>query len=229
MNIEGTYTLQAMPEDVWKSLMDRRILRHAIPGLEQLEVQDQNIYTVAMHIERAPLKGSYSGRVRVSDQDYPYQYHISIEGEGQRGPISGECIVRLDGYDENTVVVYKGTLTFGKPDTVLSTPLVKGAIKLLLQQFFLTLADQLRATGPAVDYGAKARHTLPLTEQPQDHSRPHSATADQNTRLHAIVHRLHLGGGDSLAEERWAHNLRRVGITAALLGLVWIGTRLPRR
>lgn len=229
MNIEGTYTLQALPEDVWKSLMNRRILRHAIPGLEQLEVQDQNIYTVAMHIERAPLKGSYSGHVTISDQDYPYQYRISIEGEGQRGPISGECIVRLDGYDENTVVVYKGTLTFGKPDTVLSTPLVKGAIKLLLQQFFLSLADQLRASRPAVAYRAEARHPLPLTKQPLAHSRPHSATTDQNIRLHAIVRRLHLGGSDPLAEEQWVHSLRRVGITAALLFLVWIGTRLPRR
>ncbi len=229
MNIEGTYTLQASPEDVWKSLMDRRILRHAIPGLEQLEVQDQNIYTVVMHIERAPLKGSYSGRVTVSDQDYPYQYRISMEGEGQQGPIASECIVRLDGYDENTVVVYKGSLTFDKPDTVLSTPLVKGAIKLLLQQFFLALADQLRAARPTVAYRAEARPTLPQIEQPPVHSRAHSASTDQSTRLHAIVHRLHLGGDDPIAEEQWVHRLRRVGITAALLFLVWIGTRLPRR
>ncbi len=229
MNIEGTYTLQALPEDVWKSLMDRRLLRHAIPGLEQLEVQGQNIYTLVLHIERAPLKGTYSGRATISDQDYPHRYRLSIEGEGQRGPLTGECIVRLDSYDENTVVVYKGTLIFGKPDTVLSTPMVKGAIKLLLQQFFLALADQLRSTRPAVAYRVEANHLLPLAEQSPVYSRTHSSITDQNTRLHSVVRRLHLGGGDPIAEEQWVHNLRRVGITAALLFLVWIGTRLPRR
>src|SRR5256885_13676838 len=37
MIIEGTYTLQATPEDVWRCLMDEQILRSAIPGLESLE------------------------------------------------------------------------------------------------------------------------------------------------------------------------------------------------
>ena len=37
MEIEGTYTLQASPEEVWQCLMDTQVLRSAIPGVEQLE------------------------------------------------------------------------------------------------------------------------------------------------------------------------------------------------
>ena len=49
------------------------------------------------------------------------------------------------------------------------------------------------------------------------------------TRLHTLVHQLGLGDDDPLLEEQWVARLKRIGAFSALLLLVWIGTRLPRR
>ena len=47
--------------------------------------------------------------------------------------------------------------------------------------------------------------------------------------LHTLVHQLGLGNGDPVVEEQWVGRVRQFGIVSALLLLVWVGTRLPKR
>lgn len=231
MDIEGTYTLQASPEDVWQCLMDQQVLRRAIPGIEQLELIGENKYNITLHIRQTPLIGTYHGQATITEQHHPYYYSIAIEGEGGPGTISGEGVVHLNERDANTVVAYKGILNLGKLGTLLPPPLVKGTAKLLLQQFFTALAEHLR-TLP---------HSSPIievTEPDLDKANPRqferhiailSANAEPTTLLHNLVHELNLGGGDPIQEEQWINRIRRLGMVFGLLVLVWIGTRLPRR
>ena len=231
MEIEGTYTLQASPEDVWHCLMDEQVLRHAIPGVEQLELLDEQQHRITLHIRHAPLTGSYHGKVAVTEQQYPYYFCIVIEGEERQSSISGEGTVHLNARDEHTVIAYKGTLHLGKPGSLLPSILVKGTAKLLLEQFFTALAEILRSTyyssigevedtrGPSLskqaDLGGQVAVLPPI--------------AQQSPLLLTLVHELRLGGGDPVLEEQWAQRVKRVGIIAGLLLLVWVGTRLPRR
>ena len=231
MDIEGTYTLQASPEDVWQCLMDQQVLRRAIPGVEQLELIGENKYNITLHIRQTPLIGTYHGHATVTEQRYPYYYTIAIEGEGGPGTISGEGVVHLNERDENTVVAYKGTLNIGKLGTLLPPPLVKGTAKLLLQQFFTALAEHLRTLVPLSS-------TIEVAEPDQDRATSRqfeghiailSANAEPTTILHNLVHELKLGGGDPTLEEQWVNRIRRVGMVFGLVLLVWIGTRLPRK
>jgi len=231
MDIEGTYTLQASPEDVWQCLMDQQVLRRAIPGVEKLELIGENKYNITLHIRQTPLIGTYHGHATVTEQHYPYYYNIAIEGEGVPGTISGEGVVHLNERDENTVVAYKGTLNIGKLGTLLPPPLVKGTAKLLLQQFFTALAEHLRTLPPSSS-------TVEVAEPDQDRATPRqseghiavlSPDAEPTTLLHTLVHELKLGGGDPTFEEQWVNRIRRVGMVFGLVLLVWIGTRLPRK
>jgi uncharacterized protein len=229
MDIEGTYTLQASPEDVWQSLMDQQVLRRAIPGVEQVELLGEYKYDITLHIRQAPLIGLYHGQVTLTEQHYPYYYNIAIEGEGGPGTVSGEGVVHLNERDENTVVAYKGNLNIGKLGTLLPPPLVKGTAKLLLQQFFTALAEHLRTL-------PRSASTIGVTENGQDRITPseeHTAIrateAEPTTLLQTVVHQLKLGGGDQTLEEQWINRIRRVGVVCGLLLLVWIGTRLPHR
>ncbi len=128
MDIEGTYTLQASPEDVWRCLMDQQVLRHAIPGVEKLESLGQHEHGITLQIRQPPLIGVYHGRVMLTDQHYPYHYSIAIEGEGRQSTINGHGVIHLSGRGENTVVAYKGTVNIGKLGTLLPAPVVKGEL-----------------------------------------------------------------------------------------------------
>jgi carbon monoxide dehydrogenase subunit G len=228
MDIEGTYTLQATPEDVWKCLMDQQVLRRALPGVEQLEALGENRYAISLAVKQAPLKGSYQGTVTISEQEYPHRYHISVEGEGRHGPVRGEGEVALQRQENNTVIHYRGVLNAARAGTLLPPPLLKGTAKMLIQQFFLSLADQLRVLRPV------EVESVLLVEEPEQPGlaageAPPGLPLRSTSLLHLVVRSLGLGGGDSLSEERWVRTLRRVAALGVLLLLVWVGTKLPRR
>ncbi len=235
MNIEGTYTLQVTPEEVWRCLMDPQILRRSMRGVERLERENHLRYAITMHIRQAPLIGLYQGHVTISEQQYPYQYRLTIEGEGKQSKISGEGIVRLSRHEENTVVHYRGTLNAGKLVTLLPPPLVQGAAKLLIQQFFTELAEYLRTLGHVeVSVSITEMQNGDIIDQ-ESIEIPAASEAESRRkgffpplsapfpgRLSTLP--LTIGRRLSLGER-----VRRFGFVLTLLTLVWVGTRLPRR
>ncbi len=227
MDIEGTYTLQASPAVVWTCLMDLQTLQRTIPGIEQLERIGEDTYAFTMHIKHAPLRGSYSGHAIAAELEYPFSYHMRVEGEGIPGKFHAEWIVTLRAQDENTVVAYQGTLHFARAGALLPVSLIKGTIKVLMQQFFTALADHLRAT--SYSQLATPEDSGDQLEFTQFHNGRIgvSTSPDRPTILHTIVRQLRLGGSDPLLEEQWVTRLRRIGIASVLLLLVWVGTRLP--
>jgi carbon monoxide dehydrogenase subunit G len=242
MDIEGTYTLQALPEDVWRCLMDQQVLRQAIPGVEKLELLGENKHGITLQIRQSPLTGVYHGQIMLTQQHYPYHYSLAFEGEGRQGIISGHGVVHLSGRGENTIVAYKGTVNLGKLGTLLPAPVVKGAARLLLNQFFSALAASMRTLQPAhagIGNGdfRRGRQDPFLAQAEGEYDFLVSTPAppshlDQPARpafLLSIVQGLGLGNADPELEKLWVQRIRRAGVLCGLLTLVWVGTRLPRR
>lgn len=227
MNIEGTYTLQAAPEEVWAGLMDLQTLRYTIPGIGRLERHEGDIYAFTMHVKHAPLRGSYSGQAVVIEQEYPLSYRMTVEGEGQPGKFHGEWGIELRPHNENTVVAYKSTVHLTKAAALLPVPLVKGAIKVLIQQFFTALAEHLRTVSRSYLVTPEDIHAPAEFKQIHNDRITISSSPHHPTLLLTIVRQLGLGGNDPRLEEQWVIRLRRVGFASMLLLLVWVGTRLP--
>jgi carbon monoxide dehydrogenase subunit G len=235
--IEGTYTLQTSPEGAWRCLMDEQMLRQAIPGLDHLERLDEQTLAITVHIRQAPLIGAYHGHITVTDQQYPYYYSLAVEGEGGQSKIHGSGVVHLHARGTYTIVVYKGSLHLGMPGTLLPPLVVKGAAKHFIQQFFATLTEEIRAMAfPS----SEAPETLTDLARTMDytHERSNVITLprEQITVKEArkgypypLIHLLRLGKGDPQQEEEWATRIKRTGVVALLLLLVWVGTRLPKR
>ena len=235
MNIEGTYTLQAPGEEVWHYLMDQEILHATIPGVESVEQIDKNTYDIIITVQYASLKGSYRGHLTHSEQQYPYHYRLNIEGEGSQGTFNGSGSVHLNTHENTTIIAYKGTLTTSKLGAHLPQSLVKGAVKLFIQQYFLALAERLQSEQQAQSLADPETENSEIIRQTRGNTliRPsEAAQKDTDTRptIYArIVHLFHLGVGNPDQEIRWEQRLRRISIASSLLFLVWIGTRLPRR
>jgi uncharacterized protein len=239
MEIEGTYTLQASPEDTWQSLRDRHVLLRAVPGIEQLEQLDKDTYAIVMHVKQAPLIGTYHGHITVAEQHFPYHYRLIIDGEGRQSTLSGNGVVHLSQRDDMTIIAYKGTLNLGKLGTLLPTAIVKGTAKMLIQQFFTALADSLRAKVPVqmlaseeVEDVAPIKHSggdSPILSPSAPPAQKAPPLTLSHTPLQDLVHWCGLGAGDPVQEALWEMRIRRIGIMSGFLLLVWIGTRLPRK
>ncbi len=233
LNIEGTYTLQASPEGAWQCMMDEQVLLQALPGAEHVERASENTYAITIHIRQTPFIGSYHGHLTITEQQYLYYYCITVEGEGSQSKINGNGVIHLSGRGENTVIAYKGALHLGKLGTLLPPPVVKGAARLFIQQFFTSLADQLRTMNPPQTVVSEA---LPGTQAEEIPQIQYTRTALQEQKSstskgfpYLVVRLLRLGAGDHQLEEQWVKRLRRIGTAAVLLLLVWVGTRIPRR
>jgi carbon monoxide dehydrogenase subunit G len=209
--------------------MDQRTLEHTIPGIQRLETHGDHTCSFAILVKQTPLKGQYTGLVRVIEQEYPSVYSFTIEGEGQQSNIHGEWTINLSELNENTVVAYKGTLHFGKISTLLPIPMIKGTIKVLIQQFFTALADQLRTTNRTYSEMAEITDEVVVVEDIDNEDAVVTAAANRPALLHIVVRQLGLGKRDPLLEEQWVIRLRRTSMIGALLLLVWVGTRLPGR
>lgn len=230
MEIEGTYTLQAPTEDVWNCLTDGQTIQQAVPGLERLTRVDEHSYTFAIHIRHAPLRGTYTGSASILEPAYPTSYRLYIEGEGPTGKFHSECAIHLNGQNQNTVVSYQGNLQFGRGGALIPPPLVKATIRVLLQHFFTVLTDQLRTgrEGPIYVTTLEEMYEGPFMEE-QTSEQLLVRWQSAQSPLHRLVRLLRLGERNPDLEEQWVRRLRQAGIVTALLLLVWIGTRLPRR
>jgi carbon monoxide dehydrogenase subunit G len=219
MNIEGTCTLQAPSKDVWNCLMDQQSLQIAIPGVERVEKADEDSFAVAMRVGLAPLRGTYHGRVTVTERRYPSFYRVTVEGKDDQHTIKAEVSVNLNEHGEHTVVAYEGTLHLSKSGTPLPAQMVKGAAKLLIQQFFTSLSKQLSAKlhADAITVEADRGKIVLLPALPQ------------TTLLGTMVRRLRLGAGNPAAEDKWVGGIRLSGIVLGVLLLAWIGSRIRQR
>jgi uncharacterized protein len=229
MDIDGTYTLQAPPEVVWNLLMDLRTLQRTIQGMERLERTGEDTYAFTLHIKHAPLRGSYSGTAVTTKMEYPYSYHMRAKGEGIPGTFHAEWDITLTPNDEYTVVAYQGTLLFSIANVQLPSPLVKGTVKVLIQQFFTAVADHLRSASYSYQNASEAHATQLEVSQIHNRHMEFLTAHDKPSFVLSIVRQLGLGESDPFLEQRWVNRLRRIGFVSMLLFLVWVGTRLPRR
>lgn len=234
MNIEGTYTLQATSEEVWRYLMEPEILRTTLPGVESVERVDEGVYDITVTMHYASFKGSYRGRLIFSEQHYPYHYRLNLEREG--GTLNGSGNVNLNAHENTTTVTYKGTLTTSKPGIQLPQLMVRGAVKLFIQQYFLALAERLQSEQRTQRMMEREAGNNGLIRRPGNTIIEMETVQEYEERLalhptiySRIVSLFRLGAGDPAQEIAWEQRLRRIGVVSSLLFLVWIGTRLPGR
>jgi hypothetical protein len=242
MNIEGTYTFQATIEQVWKTLLDPDVLARTLPGIENMKTTGPDSYEATMHVGVAAVQGTYSGKVAILDKEEPNHYRLQAEGNGARGFVKAEGTVDLAQQNGNTIATYKGAAQLGGPIAGVGMRVLPGVAKMMINQFFGTIAEELRGQpepAPAAKPARAAARTTPkaatqtatatVAESPAASS-PQIAAQPVITRpatqmpiqLIQVVRVFKLSDGSEEDEQRWAQRLLMGGI-GLLLGLFLLG------
>src|SRR5438876_11851567 len=82
MTIQGTHNFPRPPAQVYEALNDPAILQQTIPGCEKLAATAPDEYRAQSKIGLAAAKGSYTGKVRLSDQHPPERCTLHLERKG---------------------------------------------------------------------------------------------------------------------------------------------------
>src|SRR4029434_2349961 len=96
MKLEGSYEVKAPRQKVWSAFLDPETLRKAIPGCEKLEMIGPDEYKATLKIGVGAVKGTFEGKVRLSDKKPSDSYRLAAEGSGGPGFVRADTLLLLE-------------------------------------------------------------------------------------------------------------------------------------
>jgi carbon monoxide dehydrogenase subunit G len=143
MDIAGSYSFAAPPEQVWTLLMDPAVLSSCIPGCEQFEADGEGRYNVRLAIGLAAITGTYNGTVVLAKVIPQTSYQLQVEGQGRAGFVKGTSTIALRADGATTVVDVTAAVHTGGPIARLGQRLIGGAAHLMMDRFFNCLQSKV--------------------------------------------------------------------------------------
>lgn len=143
MKIEGSADIAAPRERVWAAFLDPAVLAQALPGCEKLEAVGENEYKATMKVGVAAIKGTFEGKVKLSDLEPPQRYRMAVEGSGGPGFVRGDAGMRLSDVEGGTRVSYDADVQVGGLIASVGQRMLGGVTKMMLDQFFNRMTELL--------------------------------------------------------------------------------------
>ena len=146
MELVGEHTFQASQQQVWDLLLDPDMLRQCLPGCEKFEQIGDDEYAATMKIGIAMIKGTFNGRVKITDKVAPESYTMEVEGSGPQGQVSGIGKLTLVENDGTTTVKYSGDANVRGTIARVGARMVQPAARQIVGQFFGCLEGKAAST-----------------------------------------------------------------------------------
>jgi carbon monoxide dehydrogenase subunit G len=143
MKLEGSYEVRAPRQKVWSAFLDPETLRKAIPGCEKLEMVGPDEYKATLKIGVAAVKGTFEGKVRLSDKKASDSYRLSAEGSGGPGFVRADTLISLSDIEGGTRVSYSADVQVGGLIAGVGQRMLGGVSKMMADQFFNRMSEQL--------------------------------------------------------------------------------------
>jgi uncharacterized protein len=148
MDVSGSQKVKAPRAQVFNALLDPEVLKKSVPGCDNAEFVDfptgrQIKLTVSPSIPG--LKGPYNVYLQTGEVVAPSRVVLIAEPSSSIGSIKATCTIDLTDEPEGTLLNFNGSAEMeGK---IAATPdmIVKGAVKVALNQFFKNFEKQVSA------------------------------------------------------------------------------------
>jgi len=145
VELSGKAHISAPRAEVWSALLDPDVLRACLPGCEALTPTGPDAYEASVVLGVAGIKGSYRGRVRITDRVEESRYRLAVEGAGGGNRIKGDAVIELrDAARGGTDVHYAGEAQIAGTLAVVGQRLLQPAAKSLTEKFFASIGTQVR-------------------------------------------------------------------------------------
>ena len=172
MKMTGEYAIPAPRQEVWQALNDTEVLKHCIPGCDEIVKRSDTEFDAKVTAKVGPVKARFAGRVKLSNLDPPNAYTISGEGtSGAAGFAKGSADIKLDEHDGGTMLRYTVAATVGGKLAQVGGRLIDATANRMADQFFSRFAERLR---PEPEAPTKVKVTAVVT--PAAAAEPATAT-----------------------------------------------------
>jgi hypothetical protein len=147
MKLEGSHTVPAPRQKVWDAFLDPEQLRQAIPGCEKLEAIGNDEYKATMKVGVGGVKGTFEGKVRLTEKKPTDSYKMAVEGTGGPGFVRGETLISLSDIEGGgTKVAYVADVQVGGLIASVGQRMLGGVAKMMADKFFGRMGELLQAS-----------------------------------------------------------------------------------
>ena len=152
MNVTGSATLQAPVDKAWTAILDPNVLVRTIPGCERLDETGEHQYSMTVTAGVASIKGTYQGKVKLSDLVQHESLLLHAEGASAAGTISVDVTVTLtDRGDGTTQIDYDVDAVVGGMIGGVGQRMLTSVSKRISNEFFSNINKVLTGKLPLVD------------------------------------------------------------------------------
>ncbi len=146
MQLVGEHTFNAPRQQVYDFLLDPDVLKQCLPGCEKLERVGEDEYEATMKIGVAMIRGTFGGKVKITDKVAPESYTMEVEGSGPQGQVSGVGKLTLVESDGKTTVQYSGDANVRGTIARVGARMIQPAARQIVGQFFGCLEGKASAS-----------------------------------------------------------------------------------
>jgi len=146
VKIEGSYDFPAPRQKVWAALLDPARLAAAMAGCEKLEAVGEGEYRAILKIGVAAVKGTFEGKVTLSDLEPPTRYKMAVEGSGGPGFVRGAAALELAEVQGGTRLSYSADVQVGGLIASVGQRMLGGVAKMILDDFFSRMSEQIQGS-----------------------------------------------------------------------------------
>ncbi|GAA1584174.1 hypothetical protein GCM10009678_78530 [Actinomadura kijaniata] len=145
----GTASVTAPRARVWDALRDPAVLARTIPGCRSLETVGPDSYAMTITAGVASIKGTYTGRVELTDPDPPNAFTLRARGQGAPGTVEATVRVTLTEEPGATRIGYDADAVVGGMVGGVGQRMLAGAARRTAGEFFAAVERALTSPEPA--------------------------------------------------------------------------------
>jgi hypothetical protein len=132
-------------EQIWPLLLDPVVPARLLPGVEKLEATGPDQYALVVQLGVGAIRGTYTGKVALSELVPPESFRLSGEAKGTPGFAKGGATLRLVPEGEGTRILAAGDAQIGGAIASVGQRMIDGVAKSMAREFFQSLERELAA------------------------------------------------------------------------------------
>ena len=139
MDFSGNHEFAVSRSKVYAAFFDANVLAAALPGCQKATFVDPQTVELIVDLNIPVVKGTYVGRLQITDQQEPTHFKLSI----QRTQVRGSATIDLADDGNKTKLTYKGEAELDGKLKAADNIVVAQAAKMYLGQLFKGIEKQI--------------------------------------------------------------------------------------